>query len=387
MFSLDNFYYTLYKNLVEPLDLDCHYFYPYGSTAITDLVRLNRIYRHGFLNRENFVLFYDQEPLFTKNLDQLISNTTLTVYKYQPMTMNPTTNILANSEHSIEKDKICQEHGFADWYYFSHGFLCLDWYRDYQYIPNIENQPSKLFITFNNLVTKERSYRLNLVTELVKSGLADQGHVSCRLSDVNGTWKDELISTNSLLTKESKIQIYHAFKNFNTDLTIDTGHAGGDSSAKFNIELQQSGLWHLVTETVFYHNKLHLTEKIFKPIVAQRPFILVGAPGNLAYLKSYGFETFDQWIDESYDNETDNDLRIQKVVNQLSKFSGFTQSDILDLQNEMRPVTEHNFNHFYTDFKEKIVTEMLFNFEKCLDQQRISYKQIDFKAIKKRFLQ
>ena len=46
------------------------------------------------------------------------------------------------------------------------------------------------------------------------------------------------------------------------------------------------GLFHIVTETIFYDNKLHFTEKVFKPIVARRPFFLVGAPGNLAYLKS-----------------------------------------------------------------------------------------------------
>jgi hypothetical protein len=75
-----------------------------------------------------------------------------------------------------------------------------------------------------------------------------------------------------------------------------------------------SSLWNIVTETVFYDNKLHLTEKIFKPIVLKRPFVLVGAPGNLQYLKEYGFQTFDKWINEDYDNEIDPDIRIKKIV-------------------------------------------------------------------------
>ena len=37
---------------------------------------------------------------------------------------------------------------------------------------------------------------------------------------------------------------------------------------------------------------MHLTEKIFKPIVNKQPFMLLAAPDNLAYLKSYGFKTY-----------------------------------------------------------------------------------------------
>ena len=83
-------------------------------------------------------------------------------------------------------------------------------------------------------------------------------------------------------------------------------------SAKLNIELQQSALWNVVSETVFYHNKLHLTEKIFKPIVSKQPFMLLAAPGNLKYLKSYGFKTFDHLWSEDYDNEVHDEQRYEK---------------------------------------------------------------------------
>jgi hypothetical protein len=40
--------------------------------------------------------------------------------------------------------------------------------------------------------------------------------------------------------------------------------------------------------------------------------MLLAAPGNLAYLKSYGFKTFDSVIDESYDTIQDNDLALKQ---------------------------------------------------------------------------
>jgi hypothetical protein len=57
-----------------------------------------------------------------------------------------------------------------------------------------------------------------------------------------------------------------------------------------------------------------LTEKIFKPIKHGQPFIIVGAPGSLAALRTLGYRTFDQAIDNSYDLEQDNTRRWRSIV-------------------------------------------------------------------------
>ena len=101
------------------------------------------------------------------------------------------------------------------------------------------------------------------------------------------------------------------------DNTDPKGISSSDSGPEA-LKLNQSALWHVVSETIFYQEKLHLTEKIFKPICARRPFILVGAKGNLAYLRSYGFKTFDQWISEDYDHEEDNEKRLLMIVDKSS---------------------------------------------------------------------
>jgi hypothetical protein len=180
------------------------------------------------------------------------------------------------------------------------------------------------------------------------------------------------------------------------NLIVDKENPQGDLSAHTGPgewKLNHRAMWHIVSETVFYYDKLHLTEKIFKPIVSHRPFILVAAQGNLAYLKSYGFKTFERWIDESYDNESDPDKRISMIVAEVEKLCSMSMSELETMYEEMKETLEFNFNHFYNgDFKNIIVDEMLDNFKQCAEQRNqthsgglgLNVDNIDFAAVKKR---
>jgi hypothetical protein len=63
-----------------------------------------------------------------------------------------------------------------------------------------------------------------------------------------------------------------------------------------------------------------LTEKIYKPIARYQPFMVVGGSGILAYLKSQGFETFDNLFDESYDTETDFDKKLDIIARNIENY-------------------------------------------------------------------
>jgi hypothetical protein len=137
----------------------------------------------------------------------------------------------------------------------------------------------------------------------------------------------------------------------------------------------QRAFWNIVTETVYFDEKLHLTEKIFKPIVSRRPFILVAAPGNLGYLRSYGFKTFDRWIDESYDNERNPDRRMQLIVAEINKLCSLSHAQLLQMHQEMQDILEYNHQHFYTNFKTIIVNELVDNFEICVKQHNLGISE------------
>lgn len=57
-----------------------------------------------------------------------------------------------------------------------------------------------------------------------------------------------------------------------------------------------------------------ISEKVFKPIRHGQPFVVFGAPYTLKTLRSLGYRTFDQFIDNSYDEIEDNTERFKRVV-------------------------------------------------------------------------
>ena len=361
MFSLDRFYYILHDNLISRLpNGESMWCYPFGTYNGHHVINVSNPHAPN----TNFqCYFYDQEPYYDFSLD-IIKNNIETLYRR----MNRFC-ILANSEHSELKTQFVKSNNYHDWYYFFHGFVALDWYRDFQYMnPSSFNQFDKVFICYNHLISQLRSYRLHLVSNMIEQDLVQHGRVSLFLDDSIGTWQEAIADPESSLDNRAKIKIQQALENVTEPLIIDTDEPKGSLSADVNFEDLTSALWHVVTETVYFDSKLHLTEKIFKPIVAQRPFILVAAPGNLAYLKSYGFRTFDRWIDESYDAETDHYIRIEKITEEIAKLCAREPADLIMMHQEMQETLEYNFNHFYTTFKDRIVDELVDNFENVLDR-------------------
>ena len=359
MISIENFYYILYRHLLKPLNLQNFMFNQFGSVNIDDFLvpRYSKsLYRVRIrASIENSCYYFDQEPINDASVcDLTVLNSSK---RFQ---------ILANSEISNLKKFACREHNYQDWYYFFHGFVALDWYRDGQYFDQHIDW-TRPYITLNRLHVNDRSYRLNLVARLAEQNLLDNGYVSLHLGHTEyGTWQQELENSNTRLSSAACELIN---QHLTRPLILDRDNTTGSLSADFGhqeFELWKSGLWHIVTETVFYHDKLHLTEKIFKPIVAQRPFMLAAAPGNLAYLKSYGFQTFDRWIDESYDSIEDPDQRLQAIVDQTQRLCVMSNSELRQMHQEMQPVLEHNFNHLWSGFRHQIVDELVNNFEKCV---------------------
>jgi len=91
--------------------------------------------------------------------------------------------------------------------------------------------------------------------------------------------------------------------------------ATGDNE---NLEqLYNNVLVSLITETDFYSsNVTHVTEKSLWSIFYGCIPIIVGVPGSVQLLKSWGIDVYDDIIDSSYDNILDNELRLQSVIKQ-----------------------------------------------------------------------
>jgi hypothetical protein len=127
-------------------------------------------------------------------------------------------------------------------------------------------------------------------------------------------------------------------------------------------------LAYVVTETVYFGNRLHLTEKTFKPICLGVPFVLVSSRGSLRYLRQYGFQTFGDFWDETYDDEPDDFVRLEKISALLTALDRMTSKQKQDLYTAMIPVINHNHCHFYQGTFEQILWQefqtMLGNLQK-----------------------
>lgn len=101
-----------------------------------------------------------------------------------------------------------------------------------------------------------------------------------------------------------------------------------------------SSFFYLNTETHYKNENLFLSEKTYKPISIGMPFISLGNPGTLELLRLQGFETFSEWMDESYDKDLPLFERVKVVVENIKMLKAVKNKH--NLRKEMMPVISHN---------------------------------------------
>lgn len=311
------------------------------------------------------ILFSDQEPIYPDLVPWLRQRDGYHSEWLELSSGPMTNNLLFVSEKSKEvEDMRSTVHGCYEKvvYYFYHALACLDNYREYwkQDIV-VPDQHRYLFICYQNVLNSFRWHRIRFQQRLLESGLIDQGLVSyfpperARLEEIIK------LSTMRHHSTDAEAQALEVIDALGKPYQIDTDSPTGNMSTYIDIESCQSALIHVVSETCFYNGKLHLTEKIFKPIVAKQPFLLLAAKGNLAYFKSYGFKTFSDFWDESYDDIEDDNKRVDAVFNILHKLSQLSYEQQCELRKATKEIVEHNWYHFYYELKGIVVDELTDN--------------------------
>ena len=114
------------------------------------------------------------------------------------------------------------------------------------------------------------------------------------------------------------------------DRGIDIGDSTERATAVFweyymNPQWYDSTCWHLVVESYvrgdpwflspqFPNYKTEISEKSYKPLAYFQPFVVLGSVNTLKFLRSQGFETFDNLWSEQYDTVTSDAARIDLVI-------------------------------------------------------------------------
>lgn len=112
----------------------------------------------------------------------------------------------------------------------------------------------------------------------------------------------------------------------------------------FNLQEQYTKFFcEIVCETFFTNRTFMITEKTFRPIINRKPFLIQGPKWYLKNLKLLGFKTFDQWWDESYDQDPC-DSRYTGLQWNINYIGQQSKETIAQWHKQMEPILEHNYN-------------------------------------------
>lgn len=195
-----------------------------------------------------------------------------------------------------------------------------------------------------------RLHRPTLIALLNSKGILDKGYVSLGLNELNETLDqiyDNIIEINKNNQVLLDLLITNKTQNLKIEnLTIDAKNFE-DKKVELSNHLEQyytSSFISIVTETYFYDfNSVFLTEKTFKPIAYKQPFIIVGAPRSLKFLKELGYKTFHPYIDESYDDEVNDSKRMLMILNEVEKICNLSDQDLKKISLGIKDICYHNY--------------------------------------------
>jgi hypothetical protein len=227
------------------------------------------------------------------------------------------------------------------WYQFS-GYDTVNFrvLSDY-YLDNkpITTDPTKLFTCYNN---RPADYRTYIIDQLAKYDLLDSGIVTYRhLLEVLPTEEegyDPLIEFTYYKGKPRLVD--------EEDFILHQGYVPNDLPRSY-----LNGLVDLVTETTVNPGEFFLSEKTNKPLMAQKPFLVLAPAGFHMWLKeTYNIEQYTEIFDYSFDSCIDFKDRANGIVNNLVQLHKLYSSpeDYKQVLKILKPKLEHNLNSYMT---------------------------------------
>ena len=346
-------------------------FYPHGSKKVEDLSNFREYFYLDYYTMPHLYC-NDQEPLdysaypngckmrdeskqlltslgiplpYDTNFSQKLHN----IYDY---------GLLLHSEqHSSNLDEY-KNNNFITVYYWSHAVIALDWFRYARHVRQ-KKLVIRTFLIYNRAWSGTREYRLGFADRLIMLGLVDS--TIMRVSPVDSTLNKHYDLHTFI---HPHWRPHNVIENYFPLCTAD-----GNYSADFDQKDYESTDIEVVLETLFDDQRVHLTEKILRPIAMGQPFILAGTPNSLKYLRNYGFKTFADCWDESYDMMTDSLERMNKITDVMSNIIGMPYSKREEMLVRARAIAEYNKQYFFSDeFQNLITNELKQNLKLAFDK-------------------
>lgn len=203
---------------------------------------------------------------------------------------------------------------------------------------------SRRFVCLNNM---PRTHRFFIVLYLIATGLQSETYLSClhgpHADYLEATWAemvdfdrerridrrqyDELVGSIPLL---ADVGVDHPRAKL-------AGLLGG-------LEIYGGSAASIVTESEFSRGEvLRFTEKLLKPMANFQPMIALSSPGSLQLLREEGFQTFEPYICEDYDEIIEPSARMQAVCREVDRLARLSADEVRIMLDELSPRLEHNY--------------------------------------------
>jgi len=185
---------------------------------------------------------------------------------------------------------------------------------------------------FDILLGCRRTHRDHVFNYVHRNGLADQV-----IMTYHRYWNQDLRESANYIMERDNVEFIeplhhtiHQVKYYGHQITM---------SQIVPLTIYNQTYYSLVAETNAVNEFNFYTEKIVKPILSERLFIVFSGQHYLRNLRSLGFRTFDGILDETYDTIEDYDLRFKLACEQIKYLCDQNQETVLE---QIRPITEHN---------------------------------------------
>lgn len=242
--------------------------------------------------------------------------------------------------------------------------IARDWYRYAEHDPGLGKRElvSAPFLIHSRGFTNQREYRLKFIEYLCDFGLIDH----CNISMLH---TEQGIDVEKYHAQDSQMQV----RDSSVFSRVKPCVVPASASATYDVFEIASSYCNVVLETQFNGPKLQLTEKILRPIACGQAFILAAAPGALQLLRRYGFETYNGFIDESYDFETDSSMRLYRIVESMKKLSNMSASQWQHWYAETQKIAKRNRARFFSkEFQSLVLDELFQNLRQAITKVSVS---------------
>lgn len=241
-----------------------------------------------------------------------------------------------------------------------------DFFPDRDVSPR-ESHIDRITKSFCVLSRQARPHRTFFISRLWSEGVLDHGIIGYNniqapnlISDNNAKFANRSVDLSLLeipsswqrvlLRKESNRQIfqqfnllYQSYKNF-VD-TVDLDDKNLSCLIDNPVPIAQA-LLYVAIETEVEIPKVFISRITTRGILERRPFVIFGCRGALKFLRSRGFKTFGDFWDESYDDISDSEDRVEKILQIIKNICQMNRGQLINLYQDLREVVDHNY-YFY----------------------------------------